>query len=451
MIYYVLLFALCTLIIFIPLGLFFRIRLDKNRRDNCNFLVETTLKFIKNNLGFIRIVSGKIRSGKTTLASGIIHADELNLIEQINNDLAIVQEIILDVDWTSINHDIEEQYNITHDRFLCSKFILKKYNDVFIDKTYYNYLKETPYVALLEKYIYAYFRKLDNNFVMSNIGKYSYVTNTMAKPYSDNVIRLKEVVESNNLKVTNSKYSILRYSSILEDEKLLGDKNNINIQSNFNDDGSSMFLRLIGQLGNETIYYTTTAQNALRWCKSEREIATSIIYINNREVIGNLPFIVNFIKKRQSKNNKRMHKYANKHFKDPVELNNYLLNNNTFKQKNLKYKNKLNKIFSESYLKYGCVIYRKIDDIGKSLSEATGAINFDFVFPVKWCFGSIDTHYFSFLQDYLEGYKSSAYYDLNEGQITNSFVQAQSMLKKQVKKEDKKETKKQKETVENNK
>lgn len=427
---FIILIIIGCVIVFFVLGTIARILLDKHARDNCEILVDYTRQKVKEELGFVRIVSGKIRAGKSTLGSGLIHMDELNILEQLQNALTDVREIIHDVNWLEINKDIEEDYVASHDRFLCHKRLMKKYEEDFYDRSYNNYLKDISYGSLLEKYIYAYFRLLDGNYVLSNITKYSFITGKWSKPYNDSIIRLKEVVEANKLKVTKSNYSVLRYTTIFEDEKLLGDKNNVNVSSNFSDDGSSIFYRLIGHLGQETIYYTTTAQNALRWCKNEREIATSIVYINSREVIGNLPFVTRFWRKRQAKNNKRMFKYMKRHFKkDEERRNEFLLNDNKFKQKHMYYKDKLNKIFSESYLSYHCTIYRKVDDIGKSQEDSNGAFNFDLVFPIKWCFASIDSHYFSFLQDYLEGYGKSSYYDLKSDN-DSGFVRAQEMLKK---------------------
>ena len=133
-----------------------------------------------------------------------------------------------------------------------------------------------------------------------------------------------------------------------------------------------------------------------------------------------------------------MMRYAKRHFKDPESYDAYLAKDNVFKIKNMELKDKLNKIFSESYIKYTCSIYRKIDDIGKTTKEANGAINFDFVFPIRWCFGSIDSHYFSFIQDYLEGYKKSSYYDLSDDAISPGKEQAKVILSKPIKDKDKK-------------
>ena len=417
-----------SIIIFSIIGYLVRLIFDQHTRNNCNALVEYTRQFAKDNLGFIRIISGPIRSGKTTMGSGLIHLDELNIIDMINDDLSDVREIMHELDFSSIDKDIIEQYSIHNDRFLTFKFISKKYKEKLDSMYYDNHLKVINYYQLLEKYIYAYFRQLDNNYVMSNVEKFSFITQNNSKLFKNEYMKI----------VDNQQTPIVRYMTIFDDEKLLTEKTSNNIKSNFSNDGTSIYLRLLGQLGKEKIFYTTTAQNALRWVKSEREIATSIIYINSKQIIGDLPTFSRHLKKKKARNMKKMIRYAKSHFKDPESYQDYLLKDNVFKIKNMELKDKLNKIFSESYIKYSCSIYRKIDDIGKSTKEANGAINFDFVFPIRWCFGSVDSHYFSFIQDYLEGYHKSNYYDLSSDTIQPGKEQAKAILSNPIKDKDKK-------------
>ena len=264
-----------SIIIFSIIGYLVRLIFDKHTRNNCNALVEYTRKFSKENLGFIRIISGPIRSGKTTMGSGLIHLDELNLIDMIDEDLSDVREIMHELDFSRIDKDIIEQYEVHHDRFLTFKFISKKYKENLDNMYYDNHLKVINYYQLLEKYIYAYFRQIDNNYVMSNVDKYSFITQSNAKLFKSEYMKI----------VDNQQSPIVRYMTIFDDEKLLTEKTSNNIKSNFSNDGTSIYLRLLGQLGKEKIFYTTTAQNALRWVKSEREIATSIIYINSKKII----------------------------------------------------------------------------------------------------------------------------------------------------------------------
>lgn len=417
-----------SIVIFSLIGYSVKLLFDKHTRNNCNALVEYTRQFAKDNLGFIRIISGPIRSGKTTMGSGLIHLDELNIIDMIDEDLSDVREIMHELDFSTIDKDIIEQYEVHRDRFLTFKFISKKYKENLDNMYYDNHLKVINYYQLLEKYIYAYFRNLDNNYVMSNVDKYSFITQSNAKLFKSEYMKIVESQQS----------PIIRYMTIFDDEKLLTEKTSNNIKSNFSNDGTSIYLRLLGQLGKEKIFYTTTAQNALRWVKSEREIATSIIYINSKQIIGDLPTFSRHLKKKKARNMKKMMRYAKRRFKAPEDYNAYLAKDNVFKIKNMELKAKLNKIFSESYIKYTCSIYRKIDDIGKTTKDANGAINFDFVFPVRWCFGSIDSHYFSFIQDYLEGYKKSSYYDLSDDAISPGKEQAKVILSKPIKDKDKK-------------
>lgn len=434
----IILLAAVAITLFALIGYGCRLLLDKKSRLNCDYLVSCTQDFCLKNLGPVRVIDGPIRSGKTTCASGLTHLDELNIIEQINEDLTGVREIMHDINFEGINQDIEEQHELTHDRFLTFKIIAKKYADELDGKEYDNHLKSISYYQLLEKYIYAYFRMLDGNYVMSNIDKYSYITNTWSKKFDNQYLmikRLTEYVENSNNSSSDetkvkTKYPILRYSVLFEDEKLVNSIK-LSTSSAFNtaeDDGTDLWMRLLGHLGKERIIYNTTAQNFARWVKNEREIVTSIIHINDREIIGDLPTVSKRLRKKIHRIDKKMMKYAKKNFKkDEASINSYLLNNNEFKEKHMDIKDKLNKIFSESYVKYSCTIYNKIQDVGKRAEECNGK-NFDFVFPIKWCFGSVDSHYFAFLQDYLEGYGKSPYYDLKESISDSSAERAKSLL-----------------------
>lgn len=438
MIFLVIILALLAIALFIIIGFWARFKIDERARDNCEELVNCTIDFAKENLGFIRVISGPIRSGKSTMTAGLTHSDQIIIRDTAREKIDYARTIMHDVDWVSIDKDIEEQHELTHDRFQSFRFIKKKYSEQFEDKEYDNHLKIMPYLQLLNDYIYAYFRLLDNNFVLSNIDCYSHITGNYNFRFDPKFMKIKELVISNDNKVTKTNYPIMRYTTIFEDEKLLGDKTNIKFTTDNSDDGSPVFLRLLGQLGKETIYYNTTAQNALRILKTERELATSIIYINGHDVIGNLPFKSWLLKKRIARNNKKMMKYARKHYKHDEEgYENFLKSDSKFKQKHMKYKDELNAIFAEAYLSYHCVIYRRVDDIGKTLNESHGAMKYDMVFPVAWCFGSIDSHYYSFIQDYLEGYGRSPYYELEKE--TNSsiseFAKAKEFLKQKKKEE----------------
>lgn len=436
---------------FVLIGFWARFKIDEKARRNCESLVDYTIDFIKQNLGFIRVISGQIRSGKSTMTAGITHADQIIIRDTALEKIKYTRSIMHDVDWVSIDKDIEEQHTLTSDRFKTFRLLKEKYASQFDDKEYDNHLKVIPYLKLLDDYIYAYFRLLDNNFVLSNIDCYSHITETNSLRFDSSYMKIKELVTFSDTKVVSTKYPILRYMTIFEDEKLLGEKTNLNLNDKYNDDGSPAFLRLQGQLGKETIFFNTTAQNALRIIKTERELATSILYIKGYEIIGNLPFKSWIYNKKLKRNDNKEQKYAFKHFKhDEEDYNNYLKSDNQFKQKHMKYKDVLNEIFSESYICYHCIIYRNIDDVGKSLSEAHGAIEFDFVFPVKWCFGSIDSHYYSFLQDILEGEGRSPYYDLLKQAAEtplSDFEKSRILLKKHEgkKKEEKKDETKAKE------
>jgi len=136
-----------------------------------------------NEFGYLQGISGKISAGKTSLASGLSHVYQLNLLNRIQKLLKEYQMYLHRINFSQFNdrvfellsiHGIKNYYIIT-DKLL-DEFSL---NDIPV----YNYLNFTTMREMTKSYVIAFAALLRNNFVASKTRFFSRITNTMNLDY----------------------------------------------------------------------------------------------------------------------------------------------------------------------------------------------------------------------------------------------------------------------------
>lgn len=400
-------------------------------------------KEYKNLCGYIVNINGFIGSGKTTLMYGLANMLSSNLINDINNKILETKTILYRLNFYDIDKKIEDFYKqeLTSDeafQILYQDYIL------FLTGSYNNYLTLVQTKSIFEDYIYIKYRLLNNHFWLSNTKVFNRITNNYGIYYDDTMISLKD-------NYLNNDFSIPNFCVIMEDEKL----NNSKISTNWQkvaslDTGTSTFFRLQRNASKGSIYYLSTAQEAGRVVKEERQIFTSFIYVKSLKVVGQFYFIskyIQFLRKINQAilklrvffiNNKKARiKYHNISILDRlkykfygldvpavnIEIINefidkksiYLGNENIFKKIDFIYLKILSWLFSKSYLAYDVEIYLKAEDVGKNNNEFnTYSKSCKFVLPTKYCFGTGDTNYWSFVFDNLRKNSKIRFEDLDE-------------------------------------
>ncbi len=386
---YILLGVISLLILF---GIIFLVR----KSEIMNKL-SFTKSFIKKEISFVSFICGAIGAGKTTFACGLTNTLTDILIDKAINTIKRVTTIFYDIDFHKMDDIIHIYFNkhefnetIILKRILTEEEYAKAFNGVSYD----SFLKETSALALIKDYITAQLAIFRNNYVYYyQQDFYSIITKNKAMPF------LPEMMEIKN-RVKDKDYSILPYSVIFEDEKLISKRKANNFQQTAKEDGgANLFLQLIRQLGKETMYYITTSQEFDGANKHERNLATSIVFILDRKNINLYPLttfllhlICSFLE----------YLYNLKYdFKDVTTLDRYKYDSK-LKHAIFRIEQILRKNYSNSYLKYNVIIYHSPKDIDRQIKFATyGARKCSLTFPLKYCFGSVDTYAFNSVQEYL--------------------------------------------------
>lgn len=357
-------------------------------------------------LGLVLAVSGPIRSGKSTLSSGLVHLLTYKIILDLQRENKDIEKILYSVNFAELRSLIDS-LEITFDNFnekfdfLLEKFIVKDdTNKLFLRNNlaekYFDYLDYHDKLELLKNYILNYLHLKRKSFVFSNIRLFNHITSSYSYEFSNEWLKIKE----------NNDFPLMEHSVFFEDDKLIYDSNLSPAKKLYEEDGTDLFFRLFGHLFKENSYYITTIQNANRWVKHQRELAQTHIYVFSNHVVGNFPFLHRILRFYES-----LLKRVYSLFKDECYIN----NNNFFKRQFYKIYQLKRKLFSKSFVYYKTAIYFDIDSVGKDIPEDdTQNYYFDFVLPVPYVFGALNTHEFSVLYDYLYNKSNLKYKDLKE-------------------------------------
>ena len=296
---------------------------------------------------------------------------------------------------------------------------------VYVD----NYLSYVDGYQMLRDYIAAYVALLRNNYVFFiNRKFYSHITHNYAYDFDEKLLDIKDCFLA-------KQYSVNMYSSLFWDEVALSGNKSTNFQQYAaNDTGSDAFLRLVRQIGKNTINVIKTIQDTDRMVKAERELLTSVMFINTRHeiVISKFKFtILKFFYKLLIKYNNylteqisaiksyklkvKSKKIARKLIdfdetnpdKEVIKYFNDLKNKYDSRSTKLRFllnklSNKIDKLFASGILAYKGTLYYNADDVGKSNLAKNRKIDFTLFFPIRYCYGSTDTYAYSIIGDYLQ-------------------------------------------------
>ena len=312
---------------------------------------------------------------------------------------------------------------------------------------YDNFLNLTACKDILTDYVEAQLALLRNNYVYFPRRRfYNRVTKNFAMDFDPSYMDIKDRYKSGD-------YRIQKYTTIFEDEKTLTANNVDDRDEKKADKGKEKFLRLIRQMGKGTVHYICTAQDFGRDVALYRELATSVLYVMDREEKEVISFLRPFYKflletcddlltyyegilnqvqdwQRTHLNNIVSEKEARKvelTASEKEKVQKAFDDATKRKSKIRKFRHRVNQLinkeFACSFIRYRGVIYYDANDVGKDIDKDDGSPfsgskgeYFDFYFPITFAYGSSDTYAYSALQDMLVD-KSMAkqdFYDPNE-------------------------------------
>ena len=392
-----------------------------------------TRRFIESgSFGLVTYLTGNIGVGKTTCGSGITNTLALIKSDQANVRMEEIRTIFSDIDFNEINSFIQYAFFELH--YLNSNALLNYLLDQSEDlrkKIEGQYMNTSLYpvskVSLFRDYIEAYLASIRNNYVYANRrGFYCWPTNNWAINYLPSMIDVKD-------RYLDHDYSLLRYSVIFEDEKVLSGKVSTSYRQVADQEGGAdTFLRLIRHFGKGTMHYISTSQDFERVVKSERELATGIFQIEKRserntvslssifndillDLVVRFQFFYLGIAQSYSEAKREKWERRSKQIEeldlDPLpeveeKIKIYsqqpVLKESKIRSmiSSLQFRQK--KDFADGFIGYKGLYYTNADDVGKKQSECSSqCFKLEMVFPIAWCYGSIDTYAFSIIHDVL--------------------------------------------------
>ena len=378
-------------------------------------------------LRYINYICGSVGIGKTTMGCGVTNMLQDALIERAKRTIKGFATIYFELDLRPANAIIKDLWSkgVINAHKIAIKILTQDpYKQ--LNNTYYsNYMTEkVPFSILLTDYIEAQMSLLRFNYVYYYNGAfYSFITKKMAMPFTPEMIDIKN-------RALSKDYKILKYSIIFEDEKQLSGKLSTSWQSYAKEDGgASDFLRLIRQLGKGTIYYITTSQEFGADEVRERKLATSIIYILKMDKIN--PYLIErFLLGLVYQFLMYLFNFKGDYFaRDDLER--YYTSSTIIKKALFRVKQARKKLESKSYLRYSCLKYNSATDVGKRPGLTTyGTDWLNLTFPIKYCFGSINTYQFGAIQDYLISNTTFTGKDNKKGIVSDAELATRILSKK---------------------
>jgi len=367
----------------------------KNKYAN---LFDETLNYTRS-FPYLVAISGQIRSGKTTLMYGLSNLLVQKNIDQIYSKLDKIESILSKVNFQEVRKlyfDIDEENLDLRFIKLIEKLTVNENLIYDLNGYYFNGIDKYLKIDMLKVYFELINELQRDSFVMSKTKAWNQFTGTYAKEFNPEFLKLKK----------NTKFPFRKWTVILDDEKSL-DSSNIKNYGKAEDDGADIFLRLFGNMFQETCHYLTTLQNANRYVKVEREIIQQHIYVNSFTVVGDfvlfqrfLNFVINFC-------NWKMNRIKNFERKNTF---------NFWKKLKFKCSTKIDKLIANSFIRFDCKVNDNLDDLIK-LDCST----FDFVIPLIYCWGIGDTHAFTSFYNYCKNRSSLSYDELKESDNSESF------------------------------
>lgn len=353
---------------------------------------------VRNKFGYTIYLTAPIRTGKTTLMSGLSHILTNVLIRLASNTIAKTKKIIIDIDYLEFDSFIKNCYSNKVAINECIEQSIENFSTSLNGSFEDPINRSIEYQTLIKQYVKASYALLTNNYVFASKETpfYNRITGTYRKKFDFKSMQLKEAYD-------NDLFMLSNYNIILEDEKGLDGKKKENkyMSSAAEDDGMPEFLRLIGNAGEETIYYITTNQNAKRWVTTERQLMTSSVLINGFRIHFKYSFYRKFLRLVNNIVNFFYRISIFFHF-NQIKKSVYLSRFNRFKKMNRKLYLLDQKLFSKSVIEYKVSLYDNVENVGKkNTANAVYCEDLSLFIPLVYCFGNIDTHLYSFIFDIL--------------------------------------------------
>lgn len=329
--------------------------------------------------------SGPVGFGKTTMSSAQVHSKVRALNDHMEDVMKETRRLNWTINYIHLHGVIEKLMYEGKNTFDIQDEIAKKMPYLFYRKHDIGTEIKSS-IDMLDEYVSAYIHSIKGVTILSNTEFKCKLTGQLSKCYETDMTFMKD-------RYIQGDWIIDDYTIILDDD---GNMDTLTSALNFQayaklDTGGSLWKRLIRQMHLGTVVFITTAQSIERIVKEERELIPSQLNIEKRCYIAcdywRTQRNIERLLIKPCEFLERMYLRI-KHGKRKVDK--ALLVPNIFK----KWLYNLT-ILQYKFFAKGYVVYPTIIDYGSTLIEPE---HFDFVYPVTWCYGALNSTNFRYFQ-----------------------------------------------------
>jgi len=376
-------FSLITgLIIIYVLIPYIRDVIDNKRMKKASDITQDKVDSLNS---FVWGVSGPVGFGKTTMASGNAHGKVLSLLDHIEDVLKETQRLNWTINFNHLHEQIEKLMQKGLNTFEIQDEIANKMPYLFYAKHDIGTEIKNA-LDMLDEYVSAYIHSIKGITILSNTEFRCKLTGQLSKCYETDMTFMKD-------RYISGDWIIDDYTIIIDDD---GNMDTLTTALNFQayaklDTGGSLWKRLLRQMHLGTVVFITTAQSIGRIVKEERELIPAQLNVEKKCYIAcdywRTQRNIERLLIKPCEFLERMYLRI-KHGKEKVDR--AMLMPNIFKR----WLYKLT-ILQYKYFAKGYVVYPTIIDYGSDLIEPE---HFDFVYPVTWCYGALNSTNFRYFQ-----------------------------------------------------
>lgn len=369
---------------------------DIEERDRLDGYYYTSKEFMKRELGNTVLISAErgTRGGKTMTMCGMLHAYTDIIMENCQDSINWFKSVFIELDYSLFDQVLQDCYN-SGSSVLATAGTLKNLAptaDYFVG-VYDDYINRRDRFGLLFDYVECYYSLLEFDPTFANIHFHNRITGKDSRMIGETDFDLKNVYK-------NHSYILRPHIAYGFDEATIGDRQSQRSQIvDKADTGRDVFYKLFPQSLKETSYLVTTSQRASRVVKVDRELYNSFVDIRHFEIKGVLPYAEKLIRRLKSLNGflSRIVRFLRFN-----EVKRYMYDQcfNWSKARTRALDDIISYFKSGAYLVISANVCHKAEWVEKDPDEIH-SVMFDFVFPIRYCFGVYDTHYYKFLHYYL--------------------------------------------------
>lgn len=392
----ILLFILNTIL----LGLYSFVRIRVSLSNN-NII--KTKYYVINNFSYLIGIFSYIRSGKTSIANGIINILEEHIYNKCLKTISETIDNLSFIDFLVINDyliceltDIDD-INFYNNLDTYSQSIVDslKLNGLYI----FNYIEYKQLVKIIKRYIECFYVvNYRGVYVYSRTWRYSYFSKNNAIFLNNDTMNIKSIPNTKD-------FYLRKYSIIFEDETSLYNSNLKSFSKADKDTGRSELKRLFGQIFEETNYYVSVKQESSNEISNERSLYTDVLYQQDRKVYNDYKIVIkilNSIKSFRLLINKLFYYLTFKKRKYIEYELYYLSTSNKLRYKNRFINGLINFLYSLSIEVRTIRKYHIVEDVSKAnLNNPDLYDEVKLTFNQRDLIGNYNNHEYSFVLDLL--------------------------------------------------